>query len=595
MAAPNVTAAQKEWLGQLRRLRALPGVDHALLDEVEEWVWHGVKSVFPRGPPPVRRLRNTSAFTKNATECMERLRVYSDLGSLRELSAPPPPGGHIQPLHGVVKPGKKARVCMDLKQNYNDFIPDAPFRMSSVQHAVDMARQARAQVGKAAWMVKLDISSCFLSFPIHEDDLKFFYCEAGGDFFQFVTLVFGRKDAPRVVSILLDLVSAAMADAGIAHVRYLDDYLIVATTATRAWACAHAAAGILITFGLALALSKVEGPLQRLEFLGIIIDSVGEVLAISEERREELLVLLRGFAKRQSSSLVRLQSLLGKLSFASTVLPGARPFLRRIIDMVKLAMRSRGKVALTAAFRGDVRYWRHHMADWNGRARWRAPSSKPVVFASDASTSGFAYCMEQCPAELARKLPLGFEPGTVRMGLWSRENGDAMPQATSSEIQWGEFFCPLAAAVEYGSLLTDQHVVFVIDNQSDVAVINRLRTREHRVAGLLRALCDASRAHNFTFAAVHRAGEDNVLMDWFSRPDYHHFASSGPGLAQAAEPSAGVDVVCGVGGVGAFPPLLKHTSLSCVNSRCLQFGSEGNSASWASSSGGWWTCAATCA
>jgi hypothetical protein len=599
-----VAAASGQWLSQLDKLRALPGADLALLDEVHQWVVHGVKSVFPHGPPSVRRRKNTSAFEKNAGVCMERLQVYRDMGALRKLSASPPPGGHIQPLHAVVKAGKKARVCVDLSCNFNDFIPDQPFRMAAVQDGVDMAMRAQSQVGRAAWFVKLDISSCFLSFPIHDDDLKYFYCEAGGDFFQFVTLVFGRKDAPRVVSVLLDVVSAAMTDAGVSHVRYLDDFLIVATTAVRAWACAHAAAALLVAFGLALSLEKVEGPLQRIEFLGIVMDSVLEVLAISEARQEELLGLLRAFARRRTSSVQRLQSLLGKLAFAATVLPGARPFLRRVIDMTVVAGRAKTPPLLTAAFRCDVRYWRDHVLQWDGRARWRAPSTAPMVFGSDASTSGFAYVLEQCPAVMLPGLETAFKPGTVRAGVWSAANGDACRQSTSSAIQWGEFFCPLAAVVEYGHRLEGQHLVFVIDNNSDVAVVNRMRSREPRVAGLLRALVDAALRFNFTFAAVHRAGVDNVMMDWASRPEYHRFAASAPRLRRSAAPQCvggvggGVDGACGGGGgegEGAFPPLLVSTSLTYINSRCLSFGSEGNSASWATDCGGWSPCAASCA
>ena len=422
---------------------------------------------------------------------MERLRVYRDMGALRELSRPPPPGGHVQPLHAVVKEGKSARVCVDLSQNFNDFIPDCPFQMASVQDAVDMALQAKSAKGEA-WFVKLDISSCFLSFPIHPDDLQFFYCKAGGSFWQFVSLVFGRKDAPRVVSMLLDVVSSIMADAGVAHVRYLDDFLIVATSARRAWACAHVAAGILVECGLSLSLPKVEGPSQCLEFLGIVVDSKREVLAISEGRQEELEGLLLGFSRRVKSSVRRLQSLLGKLSFASTVLPGARPFLRRVIDMVAIATWGGGQVRLSADFRKDVRYWRDHMGVWNGRAAWRVQTRDPFVFASDASTSGFAYGLEGCSAAACAELEPGFEPGSVRSGVWSASNGDAVRQSTSSTIQWGEFFCPLAAAVEFGPLLTDSHVVFVVDNESDVHVVNRLRSREPRVAALLRSLCDTA-------------------------------------------------------------------------------------------------------
>ncbi len=585
LVQPRVASCKAAWLRQVDRLRKLPGADLDLLMQVRAWVQHGVKAVFSSGEPRTRPLGNTSTFKSNEKVCLERMRVYEDMGALRRVAGLPSPGSHVQPLHAVVRPGKKARVVVDLSQNWNDYIEDSPFQMSSVQEAVELLQRARAHSLSSrpapASMVKLDITACFLSFPVHEDDLKFFFCEAGGDYYQFLALVFGRKDAPRVVSQLLDVVSSAMADAGIAHVRYLDDFLVVGTTSSRAWASAHLAARILIRFGLALSPGKVEGPARRLEFLGIVIDTEQEVLAISAERQEELSQLLNSFHHRKSSSVRRLQSLLGKLSFASTVLPGARPFLRRIIDLCK----GSSKVWLGQPFRDEVRYWRLHMGSWNGKCKWRAPSSSSLVFASDASTSGFAYGLEQCTPQQLQSLGPAFAPGTVRVGVWSARNGDLQRQQSSRAIQWGEFFCTVAAAVEYGPRLRNQHVVFVVDNQSDVAVLNRLRTREARVAQLLRALCDHSLRYNFTFAAVHRPGVDNVLMDWASRPGLHKFVSAPPpGQLESLAPAGGVG-----GGVACarFPPLLFPHSLSHLSSRCLRFATSGNAASWRGSSNGW--------
>ena len=583
LAQPRVGSSKVVWLKQINRLITLPGADRKLLLQVRAWVQHGVKAVFSSKEPGIRKLRNSSSFRSSEKVCMERMRVYEDMGALRRLAGLPPPGAHVQPLHAVIKQGKKARVCVDLSQNWNEFVEDEAFTMSSVQEAVELLQHARTSChhsrNRPASMVKLDISSCFLSFPVHPHDQKFFYCLAGGDYFQFLSLVFGRKDAPRVVSMLLDVVSSALADAGIAHVRYLDDFLLVGTTPARAWASAHMAARILMDFGLALSPGKVEGPAYRLEFLGIIIDTQAEVVAISEARQEELTELLTCFQRRRSSSVRRMQSLLGKLSFASTVLPGARPFTRRIIDLCK----GTGRVWLGEDFRSEVRYWLLHLGSWNGKCKWRGPTNEPLVFASDASTSGFAYGLEQCPLHLLPTLEKGFEPGAVRVGTWSARNGDLQRQQSSRAIQWGEFFCPLAAAAEFGPRLRDQHVVFVIDNQSDVAVINRQRSREPRVAHLLRALCDASLRWNFTFAAVHRAGVDNVLMDWASRPDLHKFCS-----APAVGELEGLTVGGGVGGVvsARFPPLLHPTSLSHISSRCLEFGTQGNSTRWNSTSFG---------
>lgn len=581
---PDVEGSRAAWIAQLDKLVSRPGADLTLIAEVREWVEHGVRARFPNGPPPPEQHPNTYTFMQHERVCLERMRVYRDLGALRELPEPPPQGGYVQPLHAVVKPGKKARVCVDFSRNFNDFLADQGFQMTSVQAGVELAQQCPTP----AFFVKLDISSCFLSFPVHPADYKFFVCQAGGDYYQFLRLAFGLKNAPRVASLLLDVVSAAITDLGVAHIRYLDDFLLVASSAARAWACAHAAAAVLVRFGLALAPDKVEGPAQRLEFLGIVIDSVIETLEISSERQQELQELLTDFHSRRFSSVRRVQSLLGKLSFASQVLPGARPFLRRIIDVI--AGKRGGRVRLDTNFRGDVCYWQAHIAQWNGRARWRAPCSDPFVFGSDASISGFAYGLEAGPPSYVPPSP-AFAAGAVRMGTWSAAAGHAQLQDTSANIQWGEFFCPLAAAVEFGPLLAGGHVIFMVDNESDVSVINRLRTREPRVAALLRALCDTALRYNFSFAAIHRYGKENVLMDWASRPEHHHFSAS-PADAAAfvarSSVASRLDPVWG-GGLGSarFPPLLIPTRLTHINSRCLSFEAKDSSVSWATTLSGW--------
>ena len=95
-----------------------------------------------------------------------------------------------------------------------------------MQSAVRLAQQAVVATpgkgrGKGYYFVKLDISACFLSFPLHPEDLKYYVCKVGGDYLQFLRMVFGLKSDPRTASLSLDVVSATMEDAGIAHERYL--------------------------------------------------------------------------------------------------------------------------------------------------------------------------------------------------------------------------------------------------------------------------------------------------------------------------------------------------------------------------------------
>ena len=125
------------------------------------------------------------------------------------------------------------------------------------------------------------------------------------------------------------------------------------------WACAERAACLLARFGLALSVAKVEGPAQVLEYLGVVIDSKTQTLSISDARREELLALLLSFESRHWASLREVQSLLGKLCFADAVLPGARPFMRRMIDVTRGARR---RVRRGGEFQADVQYWHAHIA-----------------------------------------------------------------------------------------------------------------------------------------------------------------------------------------------------------------------------------------
>ena len=106
----------------------------------------------------------------------------------------------------------------------------------------------------------------------------------------------------------------------------------------------------------------------------------------------ELTALLRSLRHQHIIQRRHAESLIGKLSFAAQVLPGARPFMRRMLDSVH-ACSSRRRAApihIDAGFRSDVRFWLQHFSTWNGRQQWRSARARPFVFASDASLHGFA-------------------------------------------------------------------------------------------------------------------------------------------------------------------------------------------------------------
>jgi hypothetical protein len=78
-----------------------------------------------------------------------------------------------------------------------------------------------------------------------------------------------------------------------------------------------------------------------------------------------------------------------------------------------------------------------------------------------------------------------------------------------------------AAAHTYAPQLRNQSVLFLVDNSTDVAIINRQATRSARLSALLRSLYDLALRYNFSIRARHRRGVDNGLADFLSRPQLH--------------------------------------------------------------------------
>jgi hypothetical protein len=123
-------------------------------------------------------------------------------------------------------------------------------------------------------------------------------------------------------------------EANLIFTRYLDDFWFVESTPERLTAALDFAVNVFQKCGLAVNPKKREGPAQRLVFLGILFDSINQTLSCTPERLEELKSRLQTARIASTMRVREAQSLLGKLSFASQVLPGSRPFMRRLFDTI---------------------------------------------------------------------------------------------------------------------------------------------------------------------------------------------------------------------------------------------------------------------
>jgi hypothetical protein len=91
----------------------------------------------------------------------------------------------------------------------NQYIESIYFKMDSLRTLRDMA-------SPGDYMVKLDLRHAYLVVPIHPHARPAFRFRAGGDW-QFRTLCFGVRSAPRVFTRLLKPVFAKLRQLGMAN------------------------------------------------------------------------------------------------------------------------------------------------------------------------------------------------------------------------------------------------------------------------------------------------------------------------------------------------------------------------------------------
>ena len=547
---------QRLWSDTIAEMNRQPDAKPEDLQRIQDWITHGITLDLASLPTPVDH-DNTHSVRRNADVVRDRIREYIAFGAVVLLPADHPCPCGVQPLHVIIKLEKKPRLVIDLSRNLNWHLLYEYFSYSSVRDAAEMSTPG-------CWYGKLDLSNCFLSFPLHPSAWPHFIFRFEGQLHQFCSLPFGLSSAPRICTMLLSVVAFRLSATTPAHlVRYLDDFLFIALTRSAMETTMTIAQQTFSDFGLVVNTEKTEGPAQQLAFLGIQLDSVAQTLSCTQERLTELRTLLTTAQSDPQISLASLASLIGKLQFAASVLPGARPFVRRMLDLqqchnrrIQAQQLSRSSVlrrhlpgALSASapnsssainqfdrrahftrqlsrvftdrgFRADVRFWLAHLQQWNGSARWRSARSTPFRIATDASLAGFGFYLESVPAHIdTSQWPPGVKVGAGYCGVYSPADGHL--HAASSQMTWCELFAVFAALLTYRSLLRSSCVLFLCDNKTDVHILNRQATRSARLAGLLREIYSVATAENIDLYACHRSGDDNVLADFLSRPDLH--------------------------------------------------------------------------
>ena len=85
------------------------------------------------------------------------------------------------------------------------------------------------------------------------------------------------------------------------------------------------------------------------------------------DKRTELIELLEEWATKRTCKLKEIQSLLGKLNHACTVVPHGRTFLRRLLDLLKGHPCKQSRfIRPNNECKLDIEWWRSLLPTWDG-------------------------------------------------------------------------------------------------------------------------------------------------------------------------------------------------------------------------------------
>ena len=146
-------------------------------------------------------------------------------------------------------------------------------------------------------MCKLDLKDAYFSVPLDRNSRKFIRFQWKGTLYEFICLCFGLGPAPRVFTKLLKVPISLLRKINIRAMIYLDDMLVLSHTIQEVHISKDTVIYLLQNLGFIINMKKsILHPCQKIEFLGVEIDSIKMTLSLTPEKEKKLSRLVRTFS-----------------------------------------------------------------------------------------------------------------------------------------------------------------------------------------------------------------------------------------------------------------------------------------------------------
>ena len=301
-------------------------------------------------------------------------------------------------------------------------------------------------------MISLDLQDAYLQVPIHHDSRRFLRFVVDGKPFQFRVLCFGLTTAPQVFTRIMAPVSTILHRHGVRMLRYLDDWLIVASSEIACLQSRDRLLAVCTELGIQVNLTKSSlVPSQSIVYLGMEILSLPFIARPTPTRADNLIRLIEEFLSTPSPPAFLWLRLLGHLSSLILLVPGGMIRMR----LLQLCLKDQWdflddqfQVSWSPLCREDLLWWSRKVLLREGVSL--SLPAPDISFFSDASDVGLGALVGEHHAS----------------GLW-------LPHQKALSINMRELLAVQLGLQAFEHLIVGMSVALFCDNTTTVAYLRR--------------------------------------------------------------------------------------------------------------------------
>lgn len=448
----------------------------------------GYKIPFSSTPTQSFIPTNDNFSNNDKIKMQEAINDLLSIGAIQECTEEN--GQFLSGIFLVPKKNGKMRFILNLK-NLNQFTDTSHFKMEDFRTVLKL-------MSEGCFMASFDLQDAYLMIPIHKNYWKYLRFIWNNHLYEFICLPFGLSTAPWVFTKICKPIVSFLRSLGWLSVVYLDDWLLVATSAALCAQNIKVTREFLESLGFLINEKKSNFiPSTSCKFLGFIFNSVNMTMELTEEKRINLYDLILKFKNLSYCSIREFSQFVGNITAACPAVNygwlHSKKFERhRYLELLKFNYNYDCVMQLPLHLTSEFDWWLNNINSSKNPIR-NSRFSK-IIF-SDASSTGWgAFC-----------------EGQVIYGHWNYHE-------KQFHINYLELLAVFNGLKTFAFNLSNCEILLRVDNSTAIAYINKMSgTKYEYLNDLTFKIWSWCESRNIWLFASYIPSKENVDADEASR------------------------------------------------------------------------------